>query len=315
MRIFLAPMEGVVDHHMRDIMRTVGGVDAYVTEFIRVTEHTLPRRVFIHYCPELLPEFGAEHPPTRVQLLGSNPETLSLNARKAAKLGAPAIDLNFGCPAKTVNRNRGGACLLDDTQLIYDIVSEVRKQVPDHILVTAKIRLGYEDRNTYLDNAIAIEQAGASEITVHARSKADGYNAPAHWEYIKHIRQALSIPVIANGEIWSLEDFRICRDITQCEDFMLGRGLLAKPDLANEIKAYMDGSEFTPLEWRQVAQHLHHFFIDTSTAYPKKYMGNRVKQWLHYLSMQYGEAIDLFDTIKKSRDFDYINQHIQQQFL
>ncbi len=319
MRLFLAPMEGVVDHHMRDVIRLIGGIDVCVTEFIRVTEHTLPRRVFIQYCPELLPNYTSTTDlrlcPIRIQLLGSNPETLARNARKAAMLGAPAIDLNFGCPAKTVNRNKGGACLLDDTQLIYSIVSKVRSLVPKHVPVTAKIRLGYNDRKTYLDNAIAIADAGASELTVHARSKADAYNAPAYWEYIGEIQRQLTIPVIANGEIWSLEDFKICRDLSGCTDFMLGRGILAKPDLANEIKSYANGNTPEQLQWQQIAQYLHDFFLVTSKAYPAKYTGNRIKQWLHYLSMQYTEAQTVFDSIKKSREFNFIDRQLKSQFL
>lgn len=305
-------MEGVVDHHMRRVMHVIGGVDIFVTEFVRVCDHTLPRKVFIKYSPELIkpqPKI-----PTRIQLLGSNPEALALSAKKAAKLGAPAIDLNFGCPAKTVNRNRGGACLLDDTDLIYQIVSRVREMVPPSIPVTAKIRLGYQERDSYLRNAQAIEQAGANELIVHARSKKDGYNPPAYWKYIGEIKQAVKIPVVANGEIWSLTDFIQCREESLCEDFMLGRGLLARPDLAREIKAYCQGQEYAPMPWREVAHHLHQFFLETCAAYPKKYTGNRAKQWLHYLSRHYTEAAALFESIKKTRDFSIIDTALKNHY-
>jgi len=319
MRIFLAPMEGVVDHHLRKIYSQVGGIDLCVTEFVRVTQHVLPRKVFIRYCPELLDQQlsktcdGSLTGPsqhsglaTRIQFLGSEAQLIAENARKAADLGAPGIDLNFGCPAKTVNKNRGGACLLDETHTIAEIVEKTRLAVPADIPVTAKIRLGFGSRDSYLDNAHAIYNAGATELIVHARSKQDGYKPPAYWEYIAEIRQAIPIPVVANGEIWSLADYIRCKEVSQCQDVMLGRGLLAKPDLAEEIKAYERGEHYQPMPWSAVARLLQAFFTDTCKAYPKKYTGNRAKQWLFYLQRQYPQAKALFEQIKKQRDYQPI---------
>jgi len=303
-------MEGVVDHHLRKIYAHIGSIDFCVTEFIRISENVLPRKVFVKYCPELLFTADETQPkpiPTRIQLLGSDPELLARNARKAAKLGAIGIDLNFGCPAKTVNKNRGGACLLDETDLIASIVKQVRKSVPDTIPVTAKIRLGFNDRSSYLRNAEAIANAGASELFVHARSKTDGYNPPAYWHYIAEIQQRIDIPVIANGEIWTLEDYIQCKNESNSTDFMLGRGLLANPGLAAEIHAYENKQSINKMEWHKVVPLLHRFFVETSSAYPVKHTGNRLKQWLHYLQRHYNQAELLFNSIKKSRDFDEIN--------
>ncbi len=205
MRIMLAPMEGVVEHHVRDILSRIGGLDGCVTEFIRVTDQKLPYKVFYKYAQEL--ESNCQTPngtPVRVQLLGSKPEPMAINALELVRYGAKAIDLNFGCPAKTVNSHEGGACLLRTPDRVYSIIKAVRDAVPCDIPVTAKIRLGYEDRSSYLDNARAVEAAGADELTVHARSKADGYKPPAYWSYIADIRAELKIPVIANGEIPAL---------------------------------------------------------------------------------------------------------------
>ena len=308
-------MEGVVDYHMRYLLSQVGGIDVCVTEFIRITSHTLPRRVFLKSCPELTPQeernaeannYGATCP-TRVQLLGSNPEIIALNARKAAKLGAPAIDLNFGCPAKTVNKNRGGACLLDETSLIAEIVKRTREMVPEHVMVTVKIRLGNEDRDSYLDNAIAIANAGANELIVHARSKRDGYKPPAYWEYIGEIQSNIDIPVIANGEIWDIDDFIRCAEQSKCEHFMLGRGLLARPDLALAIKAKKNQEPYEFKPWYEIAGLLYQLFLQNCALYDKKHMGNRVKQWLFYLKRNYPEANALFEKIKRSKDYDFIN--------
>ena len=176
MRLMLAPMEGVIDHTMRELLTSLGGVDRCVTEFIRVTERLLPPRVFYRLCPELARGGRtASGVPVYVQLLGGRAAVMAENAARAAELGAPGIDLNFGCPAKTVNRSDGGAILLREPRRVHDITAAVRAAVPDHIPVTVKTRLGYEDSALFADIAMGIESAGATELTVHARTKRDGY--------------------------------------------------------------------------------------------------------------------------------------------
>lgn len=299
MRIMLAPMEGVVEHHVRDILSRIGGLDGCVTEFIRVTDQKLPYKVFYKYAQEL--ESDCKTPngtPVRVQLLGSKPEPMALNALELVRYGAKAIDLNFGCPAKTVNSHEGGACLLRTPDRVYSIIKAVRDAVPRDIPVTAKIRLGYEDRSSYLDNARAVEAAGADELTVHARSKADGYKPPAYWSYIADIRAELKIPVVANGEIWSVADYLRCREQSNGADVMLGRGLLACPDLARQIKAHIKGEDYTPLTWSQICNMLYDYYTLTTPLYCERNCGNRVKQWLMYLSRQYPQASVFFEAIK-----------------
>jgi len=165
--------------------------------------------------------------------------------------------------------------------------------------VSAKIRLGYEDRSTYLENASAVESAGANELTVHARSKADGYKPPAYWHYIADIKATLKIPVIANGEIWTVEDYLRCREQSQCDDVMLGRGLLSCPDLARQIKAHLLGETYTPLSWTEICEILFAYYQKTTPLYEERNCGNRVKQWLMYLSRQYPQAQVFFDDVKR----------------
>jgi len=300
-------MEGVIDHHFRTIYSAIGGVDICVSEFVRVNDLPVSTKTLLRDCPELRGSSAAEGrvsktpggTPVRVQLLGSNPHTLAQSAKTAALLGAAAIDLNFGCPARTVNNSRGGSILLKEPELVGQIVAQVRREVPSNVLVTAKIRLGFEDRSLYLDNAHAIAEAGADELCVHARSRADGYNPPAYWSYIANIVDVLDIPVIANGEIWNTEDWRRCKEASNCLDFMLGRGLIACPDLALQIKAYSRNETYQPLQWHQLLALLYQFYLDTKDSYPARFLGNRVKQWLFYLQMHYGEAEQFFHKIKR----------------
>ncbi|ONG42161.1 tRNA-dihydrouridine synthase C [Alkanindiges hydrocarboniclasticus] len=311
MKLVLAPMEGLTDPLMRDLLTSVGHYDWCVTEFIRVTDSLLPEHVFYTFCPEL--QNGGKTnsgTPVHVQFLGNDANRLAQNAARAAELGAPAIDLNFGCPAKTVNRHRGGAVLLDEPDVIYALVKAVRDAVPAHIPVSAKMRLGYLDENHTLDNALAIEAAGASWLTVHARTKSDGYKPPAYWEKLPAIQQAIGIPVIANGEIWTLEQAQRCLEISGCKDLMLGRGAVTRPDLVNRVRHNNDSQQ---LSWPELVQ-LQLDFLDGATKTEQGLVG-RYKQWLGMLTQGYSEAELLWNDIKKIRDMDILRAALQQHCL
>ncbi|GMG86979.1 tRNA dihydrouridine(16) synthase DusC [Biformimicrobium ophioploci] len=302
-----APMEGVIDHHVRKLLSEVSGIDQCVTEFLRITHTKLPQRVFLRICPELANNARtANGTPVKLQLLGGNPENIAYHAAKAVEFGAQSIDLNFGCPAKSVNNSDGGACLLREPHRVESIVDAVRKALPDQIPLSAKIRLGYEDRSSYLDNAMAAQNGGADTLAVHARSKVDGYKPPAYWEYIGEIREKTSMRVIANGDIWTLKDFIRCREVTGCDAFMFGRSLLATPDLPNQVRAYCTGQAYSPMPWSQVAALLWEYYLVTKADYPAKHLGNRIKQWLVYLSQTYPQARTFFDELKRRRSADEI---------
>ena len=305
----LAPMEGVVDHTMRDMLTTFGGIDRCVTEFVRVTTALLPPRTFLRLCPEL--QTGSRTPsgtPVYVQLLGSHPEYMALNARRAVDMGAIGIDLNFGCPAKTVNNSDGGAALLRTPERIYNVVSAVRQAVPNGTPVTAKMRLGYSDKSLALENALACRDGGAEELVVHARTKTDGYKPPAYWEDLAPLREALDIPLIANGEVWTPEQFHRCREVSGCEDVMIGRGMGACPGLAAQI---MSNSDQTT--WQQIVPLLIRFQQYTVDTYEPRYATNRIKQWLNYLLCNYTEAQILFEQVRKMRDGAALLEELKQQ--
>lgn len=301
-------MEGVVDYTMRDMLTRLGGFDRCVTEFVRITEQKLPARVFYRYCPEL--RTGGKTPagtPVYVQLLGGDPDYMALNARTAERVGAPGIDLNFGCPSKTVNRNDGGSSLLREPQRVHNIVRSVREAVSSTIPVTAKIRLGFHDASLLMDIAGGVEAAGATELCIHARTRKDGYKPPAYWHQLAQVRAALKIPVIVNGEIWSPEDARLAQQESACIDLMLGRGSLCRPDLAPAIRADQQGRAYTALSWEQVRLMLLEY-IPTIPLDRPKFAPNRVKQWLNYLRRQYPEAETLFQYLKRLKTLEEIEQ-------
>lgn len=305
MRIILAPMEGLVDAPIRETLTKVGGIDRCVTEFVRVTQGVLPERVFYKYAPELhnisCTRVGT---PVAVQLLGSDPEQMSLNGQKAVALGATQVDINFGCPAKTVNKHKGGCVLMREPDAMYKITEAVRSAVPADISVTAKMRLGYDDRSMGVACGQALEAAGASEIVIHARSKVDGYKPPAYWEEIAKVREAVSTKVIANGEIWTVADYWRCREVSGCDDVMIGRGLIARPDLARKIKASQQQELVEDMIWPEAVTLVHEYASVLQGWLEDRIVTGRVKQWVNLLRRGFPEAEALWPQARKLREVD-----------
>jgi len=294
MKRILAPMEGLADFWVRRALTDVGTYDWCVSEFVRVSGELLPPRVFYRWCPEL--RDGARTrsgTPVHLQLLGSDPVSMADNAAMAVSLGAPAIDLNFGCPAKIVNRHGGGAILLDEPERVHAVTRAVRAAVPGGIPVSVKMRLGNEDMDLALDNAMAVQEAGAAWLTVHGRTKRQGYRPPAYWDRIGAIREGVTLPVIANGEIWTLEDARRCQAESGCVDLMLGRGAVANPLLTREVA----GGE--PATWPEVLAVLRDFGVDIVGTGSEAQLCGRVKQWLSYSRRRWAQAGPLMESVKR----------------
>lgn len=282
--LVLAPMEGVTDFPMRALMSERGGFSYCVADFMRVSQDIPSVRAVIRHMPELeTASRTAAGTPVQVQLLGGDPERLGETARRACLGGALAVDLNFGCPAPTVNRHDGGATLLKHPQRIRDIVTAVRKAVPAHIPVSAKLRLGWDSVDPIHENAEMAAQGGASWITIHGRTKTQGYAPPAYWQPIGEVRARLKIPVVANGEIWTVDDLKRCQDETQCEHFMIGRSALADPALPLKIARELKSADVSietieSFKWRAIFERFHVHCMAYSNN--PNYSLCRLKQWL-----------------------------------
>lgn len=301
-------MEGLLDYRLRDTLTQVGGFDECVSEFIRVNDTLLPSHRFYRYVPELYEGCRTKAGvPVKVQLLGSDINCMAENASKVASLGAYGIDINFGCPAPTVNRNRGGAALLKEPDQIFAIVKAIRKAVPSIIPVTAKMRLGYDSTEQALVCAKALEDGGAEEIVVHARTKTDGYKPPAYWDWIYKIGSTVKIPVVANGEIWTEEDAVRCKEISGCQDIMIGRGAVANPALALMIR----GERNENLSWDEVKKILHRYWQSLEADMEVKSRAGRIKQWLHYLTRQYPEAEKDFEIVKRLTNKEDFTKYLE----
>lgn len=302
-RLLLAPMEGLCDAVLRDVLTRLGGYDGAVTEFVRVSESTLPERTFLRLSPELL--HGGRTPagtPVAVQLLGSSPQRLAMNAARLATLQPPAIDLNFGCPAPTVNRHRGGAALLNEPELLHEIVAAVRSAVPAHIPVTAKMRLGIDSPARAIDCAQALAAGGIAELVVHGRTKVDGYRPPARWDWIARVRESVSVPVVANGEVWTVDDWRQIRAETGCADVMIGRGAVSDPWLAMRIRREGMGEAGGVPQWADLLPALADFWHQVSARVEPRHAPGRLKLWLGLLARSYPEGVALLQQVRPLRE-------------
>ena len=353
MQILLAPMEGLLDFALRDTLTRVGGVDRCVGEFIRITDTLLPPRALVRTLPELLNGGRtASGVPVRGQLLGSDPTLMAENAARLAELGSPGVDLNFGCPAAVVNRHGGGSALLQEPEVLHRIVSAVRRAVPAGVPVSAKMRLGYADDTLAEDCALAIEAGGAEEIVVHARTKVHGYRPPAYWERIADIRSQVKVNVIANGEIWSVEDALRCQQQSGCLHLMLGRGMVTDPGLAMAVRRAMEAEVFEEksasardfgdvsateiinnpgprlsacqvagavetawqpqVPWSQVRVLMQGFWGHVERRVERRHRAGRLKQWLNLMRRRYPEAQAAFDTLRTTNDAHAIAVWLQQ---
>jgi len=296
-------MEGVIDFPMRRLLTDLGGYDRCVTEFVRVTDVLLPERVFFRLCPELREGSVTRNgTPVFVQLLGGQPEPMAKNAVRAVEMGAAGIDLNFGCPAKTVNRSDGGSVLLRSPERVHHIVSAVRDAVDPAIEVHAKVRLGFENTDNFDEVAAGIESAGATALCIHARTRKQGYKPPAYWSRVAAFGQSCQgMRLTINGDIWTPTDANNALLDSRCAHLMFGRSALSCPDLALRVRAVREGRPDCPMQWSAVLDLVELQFSRSDKETPR-YIGNRTKQWLAYLKRNYAGAQLLFDRIKRLHD-------------
>ena len=298
-------MEGVADALMRELLTSINCFDLCITEFVRVVDQKLPAHVFKRISPELNNNgFTKSGTPVRVQLLGQDPNWLAENAIVALALGSHGVDLNFGCPAKTVNKSRGGAALLKTPEQIYQIITTVKSAVGKEVL-SAKIRLGFDNTDLFDEIVDAVLSGGANQLTIHARTKQDGYRPPAYWQFIKPVTQRTDIEIIANGEIWNANDASRCVDESGCSSLMLGRGALSLPNITQVIKHGQ-----APYSNRELSKLLLAYSDKELNGDKSFYFSSRLKQWLRHLAKQYPQAQQLFENVKRLKDKNAIIEQI-----
>lgn len=303
--LVLAPMEGVTDAPMRALQGECGAFSYGVTEYLRISHSVPGRHVFLSHVPELRSDCNTQTGlPIQIQLLGGDPVRMAQAAKVAHQAGATAIDINFGCPAPTVNRHDGGATLLKYPLRLKEIVRAIRDAVPPEVSVSAKLRLGWDNVDSIFENAAMAQQGGASWITIHARTRAQGYAPPVNWPLVGKVRESLNIPVVANGDIWNLDGFRQCKAETGCTHFMIGRGALANPLLSRQISQELglDVRLKRPANtWREYLERLAEWTNHFTERWSNRTL-LKMKQWLR-MAGTFGE-FSQFDVAKRAESFE-----------
>ena len=237
----LAPMAGVTDFAFRAVCRGLGAA-------LTTTEMVSARALVYHdeKTKELLYLPEGEHP-AAVQLFGHEPEVMAEAAKLALSLsGADILDINMGCPVGKIVKSGDGSALMKTPELAARIVEQVKKAVP--VPVTVKFRKGWDNGSVNaVDFARLLEQAGADAVAVHGRTRAQMYAGRADWDIIRAVREAVQIPVIANGDVFTPEDAAHILRYTGCELAMVGRGSFGNPWLFQQGQAAVDGREIPPL--------------------------------------------------------------------
>ncbi len=298
--VALAPMDGITDWVYRALMTRLAdgnsGISLCVSEFVRVTRDPVVPHVIERHCPEV---HSAGHTldgvPVFVQLLGGLPEPMARTAHRAAQMGAAGIDLNFGCPAKTVNNHDGGASLLKTPARVEAVTRAVRDAVPPSVPVTVKIRLGWDSADPVEDIARASEQGGADWLTIHGRTRTQLYKPPVDWVSIGRAREAVSMPVVANGDLNTPEDIEACRAQSGCTAFMIGRGAMARPQLFRRLRGHHEPD--LDLHWLCGLLLTYAKMLQESGRSDHGALG-RVKQWIRLAAPAFEPLQELFAQVE-----------------
>ena len=226
--VLLAPMSGVTDLPFRKLVKSFGA-PLLISEMIASRAMIMQTRQSLQKCQK-----DSSHYPMSVQIAGCDPEVMAEAAKLNEDLGADIIDINFGCPVKKVVNGFAGSALMKDEDLATRIMENVVKSVK--IPVTMKMRLGWNYENLNSPSlAKKAEDVGIKMLTVHGRTRCQMYNGNANWELIAKVKEAVKIPVIANGDIKSSQDARQALELSGADGVMIGRACYGKPWLINQI--------------------------------------------------------------------------------
>jgi len=240
--LFLAPMEGVTSGAFLRTMAARPGVGCVETEFIRLSRSMEPGPSLRRVLRKRLERYRVAGAPLSVQLLGSVEATLAESARVVVEAGAALVDMNFGCPSKTVNGHCAGAFLLREPARIESLVAAVRAAIPG-VPLSAKVRAGYDSDAPLGDIGRAVEAGGADFVILHARTRDDAYAQPARWERIARLKAIVSIPVVGNGDVLTYGDAERMARETGCDAVMVGRGAIRNPWIFSQAMERSRGDE------------------------------------------------------------------------
>ena len=233
--LILAPMEGVTDLTFRRLIRQIGGCGLTVTEFI-------PANGLTHAAPKCLrmAQFDADERPVAIQIYGRDPDLMAEAARYVTDLGPDIIDLNMGCPSKRVCQRSGGSALMKEPEHARKIIAAMRAATP--LPFTVKMRSGWDpEHKNAPEVAQMCEEEGVEAVTVHWRTRADGYGGERELDTLAEVVDRVSIPVVANGDILDVESARETLAYTGAAGLMIGRGAIRNPWVFEQIRRDQNG--------------------------------------------------------------------------
>lgn len=273
--LFLAPMEGVGDRCFRRAMASIGGFDEAVTDFLRV-----PTNAHIQSLARVYDAEETRPIPLAAQLMGSDIQLMAAMASEIESRGAPRIDLNCGCPSNTVTGRGAGSSLLKDPDLLHEVAKAMVKAVS--VPVTIKMRSGYDDTSRFKENLLAAQESGARFITLHPRTKVDGYGPPARWDLIAEAKSILKIPVVGNGDVLTVEHALKMLNETHCDALMIGRGSVINPFIFHQIRAHFAGKTYQP-RWDDLQCYLDVYISEIPPESSQRLKINKMKQLMGFL--------------------------------
>ena len=238
-RVLQSPLSGVTDLVFRRLVRRYAPQSMMYTEMVSARE--------LHHLQKIpiVMEIDPNEQPVSIQLFDCRPDFMAYAAQKAVAQGAETIDINMGCPVNKITKKGGGSSLLRQPDVAEAIVRTVVEAVD--VPVTVKTRIGWSDQEiNIVEFALRLEEAGAQMLTLHGRTRAQGYHGSARWEWIGRVKDVLSIPVIANGDIFSVEAARRCLEVTGADGVMCSRGTLGYPFLVGEIDYFFKTGKTLP---------------------------------------------------------------------
>lgn len=301
--VFLAPMEGVTDDIYRyTVEKAFGGWDYYACDFLRIpAAGKYPSKHIIKHYGKRSFETDFLREKTYYQILASETSYIENTVALIEEIGFEWLDINLGCPSKTVCKNKGGSFLLSDLKLLETVVTRVRKSFDGHF--TAKIRLGYKDDQNFLDILKCLEDCGVEAITIHGRTQDQLYKGRAIWGPIRKAVQYVDIPIIGNGDIWTIQDIKKIFLETGCHGAMLARGAMKAPWLASDYKSSTINSE------QDIKNKIHKFlktFLDELVFHEVEAGAilKRLKSLSRYMFEDLINGDDLKSRLLRSRDLD-----------
>jgi tRNA-dihydrouridine synthase B len=309
--VFLAPMAGVTDKSYRTIIKEIG-CGMMFTEMVSakalIQDYRKTHQII---------SFEESHRPIGVQLFGNEPDTMALAAIKLSEEYAPeVIDINMGCPVPKIVSNNEGSALMKDEKLAHEIVQAIVESVD--IPVTVKIRKGFnKDHVNAVDFAKSMQDAGASMVAVHGRTRDQYYQGKADWQIIKSVKEALDIPVVGNGDVFSVEDAKKMFEITNCDGIMVARGVQGNPFLIKRIIHFLKTGEIMPKpsldeRFSTMLNHLRQTVIDKGEYIAIREMRSHIAWYLKGLPNSAAVKNEVFYQTSEQGMIDIVNSYYKQ---